>query len=231
RLETPYVTGASAAHGGGGDPSPMTALGVFRGIQAALREAFGDDDPAGRTVAVQGLGSVGFRLCELLHEAGARLVVTDLRPDVVERAVRQFGADGVGPDEIFEVPCDVFAPCALGGVINDHTIPRLRCRIVAGSANNQLAEERHGAELEARGILYVPDYVINAGGVIHVADELAGYHAERVKKRVDQIYDRVAEVFSIARRAEIPTHKAADRMAEERIAVLRQIRSTYLPRA
>ncbi|MCL6575726.1 Glu/Leu/Phe/Val dehydrogenase [Kyrpidia sp.] len=228
RLETPYVTGVSVAAGGGGDPSPMTALGVFRSIQAALAEVYGSDDPAGRTVAVQGLGSVGYHLCKLLHQAGAELVVTDLREEAVQRAVREFGAEAVDLEGIYDVPADVFAPCALGGVINDGTIPRLKCRIVAGSANNQLAEDRHGAELEARGILYVPDYVANAGGVIHVADELEGYRPERVRARVEGIYDRVRDVFALARKKRIPAHQAADRLAEERIAVLRQVRSTFV---
>ncbi|MDI3257318.1 MAG: Glu/Leu/Phe/Val dehydrogenase [Kyrpidia sp.] len=228
RLETPYVTGVSPSSGGGGDPSPMTALGVFRSIQAALKEVFGSEDPAGRTVAVQGLGSVGFRLCELLHGAGANLVVADLREEAVARAIHAFGAGRADPDGIVDVDCDVFAPCALGGVINDRTISRLHCRIVAGSANNQLAEDRHGSELEARGILYVPDYVANAGGVIHVADEMQGYSPERVRTRVDQIYDRVRDVLAMARKKGIPANQAADRLAEERIAVLRQVRSTYV---
>lgn len=155
-------------------------------------------------------------------------MVTDLRKEAVQRAVREFGAEAVDLEDIYDVQADVFAPCALGGVINDGTIPRLQCRIVAGSANNQLAEDRHGAELEARGILYVPDYVANAGGVIHVADEIEGYRPERVRARVEGIYDRVRDVLALAREKGIPAHQAADRLAEERIAVLRQVRSTFV---
>lgn len=160
--ETRYVTGVSPAFGSSGNPSPVTAYGVYRGMKAAAKIAFGSDSLEGRTVAVQGVGSVAYHLCKHLHEEGARLIVTDIVRENVERAVRDFGAESVDPDKIYDVECDIFSPCALGAIINDETLPRLKCRVVAGSANNQLKEERHGDRLEELGIIYVPDYVINS---------------------------------------------------------------------
>jgi leucine dehydrogenase len=220
RLETPHVVGVDVTHGGSGDPSPFTALGVKEGMLACADETFGTPSPEGLTVAVQGLGHVGYQLCKLLHAEGARLIVTDLNLRVVEGAVREFGAKPVEPDEILSMPCDVFAPCALGAVINDDTLPKLRCSIVAGSANNVLAESRHGEALAERGILYAPDYVINAGGLINVADELEGYNETRATKRVTRIYDSVKKIIAIARRDGVPTYAAADTMALERIAAI-----------
>ncbi|MFS8514336.1 MAG: leucine dehydrogenase, partial [Planifilum fulgidum] len=171
---------------------------------------------------------VAYTLCKHLHEEGARLIVTDIVQENVERAVRDFGAESVEPDKIYDVECDIFSPCALGAIINDETIPRLKCRVVAGSANNQLKEERHGDRLHEMGITYVPDYVINAGGVINVADELLGYNRDRAMKKVETIYDNVLRVFEIAERDGIPSYQAADRMAEERIESLARSRSTFL---
>ncbi|MCL6597964.1 MAG: leucine dehydrogenase [Alicyclobacillus macrosporangiidus] len=227
-LETEYVTGVSQAYGSSGNPSPMTALGVFRGLQATAKTVYGSDDVAGRTVAIQGLGSVGWALAELLHRHGAKLVVTDINPDALRRAQAELGARVVAPAEIFSVDCDIFSPCALGAVLNDDTIPRLRCQAVAGSANNQLAEDRHGDMLHERGILYAPDYVINAGGLINVADELEGYHPERARQKVERIYDIMLNLYDLSQREGIPSHRAADRMAEARIAQMRQVRSTFI---
>ncbi|MCL6625582.1 Leu/Phe/Val dehydrogenase [Alicyclobacillus shizuokensis] len=227
--ETPYVTGVSQAYGSSGSPSPMTALGVFRGMQATAQVALGSADLAGRTVAVQGLGSVGYALAEYVHKAGGRLVVTDIHEEAVRRAANLLHAEVVDPNEIFSVECDIFAPCALGGVLNDDTIPRLRCQAIAGSANNQLAEPRHGNRLHEIGILYAPDYVINAGGVIHVADELEGYNRERAQAKVERIYDIMLQLYETAERERIPTYQAADRMAEARIEQLRRVTSTYIP--
>src|SRR5690606_1292060 len=226
--ETRYVTGVSPAFGSSGNPSPVTAYGVYRGMKAAAKIAFGSDSLEGRTVAVQGVGSVAYHLCKHLHEEGARLIVTDIVRENVGRAVRDFGAESVDPDKIYDVECDIFSPCALGAIINDETLPRLKCRVVAGSANNQLKEERHGDRLEELGIIYVPDYVINAGGLINVADELLGYNRERAMKKVETIYDNVLKVFEIAKRDGIPSYKAADRMAEERIQSMARSRSTFL---
>ncbi|MHB1685188.1 MAG: Leu/Phe/Val dehydrogenase [Bacilli bacterium] len=227
--ETRYVTGVSQAYGSSGDPSPVTALGVFRGLQASVREVYGSDDLGGKTVAVQGLGHVGYDLCRQLHEVGAKLIVTDISDTMVKRAVEEFGAMAVAPQDIVASECDVFAPCALGAVISDDTIPLLRCKVVAGSANNQLAEERHGDLLHEMGILYAPDYVINSGGLINVADELEGYNADRAQKKVEGIYDIMRKIFAMSRELHIPTYQAADRMAEARIAAIKQVRSTFLP--
>ena len=227
-LETDYVTGVSPAYGSSGNPSPVTAYGVYRGMKAAARLAFGQDDLSGKVIAVQGVGNVAYHLCRYLHEEGARLIVTDIREDNLSRAVRDFGAKAVGVSEIYGADCDIFSPCALGAVLNDATIPLLKARVVAGSANNQLKEDRHGDMLHAKGILYAPDYVINAGGVINVADELQGYSRDRAMKKVEGIYDRLLRVFEIAERDGVTPNKAADRMAEERIARLAKSRNTFL---
>jgi leucine dehydrogenase len=227
-METNYVTGVSQAYGSSGNPSPMTALGVFRGMQATAKVALGSEDLAGKTVAIQGLGNVGYAVAQYVHNAGGKLVVTDINPDSVKRAVEQFDAKAVDIADIFDVECDIFAPCALGAIINDKTIDRLRCKIIAGSANNQLAEDRHGDTLHNRGILYAPDYVINSGGVINVADELEGYNAERAKKKIDNIYNIMLDLYATAERENIPSYVAADHMAEARINQMRQVRSTFL---
>ena len=220
QVETSYVVGADVSYGGSGDPSPFTALGVLQGMQACVEEVFGTPSLEGRTVAVQGLGHVGHHLCRLLHEEGARLMVTDLRTDTVEQVVQKFSAKAVEPNEILSLRCDVLAPCALGAVINDQTLPKLRCWIVAGSANNVLQEARHGSALAERGILYAPDYVINAGGLINVADELEGYNERRATKRVMRIEDSMRRIITISKRDGIPANEAADTLALERIATI-----------
>ncbi len=213
-METDYVSGLA---GRSGDPSPVTAHGVFRAIQASAKERWGSDDMGGRTVAIQGCGHVGYYLAKELHEAGAKLVVTDIDSERVKRVLNEFGARAVGADEIYAVQADVFAPCALGAVINDTTIPLLKVEIVAGAANNVLLEERHGDELDKRHIMYAPDYVANAGGVINVYGELAGWTSARSFRKADEIYDTILKVFAIAKTEKIPTYLAADRLAEQRI--------------
>lgn len=227
-LETDFVTGVSSSYGASGDPSPMTARGVWRGMKAAAMEAYGSDSLKEKTIAIQGLGHVGYYLAKHLHEEDAKLIVTDIHDDVIKRVVDEMGATAVGPEEIFGVKADIFAPCAMGAVINDETIPQFKFKIIAGAANNVLKEERHGDKLHELGILYAPDYVINAGGVINVADELEGYNYERALTKVEMVYDNVAKVIEIAKRDKIPTYKAADRMAEERIEKIGRVRSTYL---
>jgi leucine dehydrogenase len=230
-METNYVTGISPAYGSSGNPSPMTALGVFRGMQATAKVALGTDDLAGKTVAIQGLGSVGYSLAEHLHRVGAKLIVTDINDAALARASRELEAQVVGPSEIFDAACDIFAPCALGAIVNDETIGRLRCQAIAGSANNQLADERHGDILHEKGILYAPDYVINSGGVINVADELEGYNSDRAQKKVENIYNIMLEVYDVSKRQNIPSYLAADHMAEARIAQMRQVNSTFVQNA
>jgi leucine dehydrogenase len=218
RMETRFVTGIPRALGGSGDPSPMTALGVFQGIRACAAKVFGSDDLSGRRVAIQGMGNTGFHLGQYLKKAGAGIFVTDLDPDRVKRAVVELDAEAVGTDDIYDVDADIFSPAALGGTINDDTIPRLKARIVAGSANNQLAEEeRHSLDLQKKGILYAPDFVINAGGLINVANELVGYNNEVATTQVNAIYDIIARIIAIAEAKKVTTGEAANTLAEERI--------------
>jgi leucine dehydrogenase len=223
-METDYVTGLA---GRSGDPSPVTAHGVFRAIQASAKERWGSDDLVNKVVAIQGCGHVGYFLAKELHEAGAKLVVSDIDAERVKRVVSEFVARAVASDEIYGVQADIFAPCALGAIINDKTIPQLKAEIVAGAANNQLLEERHGDALEARGVLYAPDYVANAGGVINVYSELAGWTSARSFRKADEIYDTVRKVFEIARDETIPTYLAADRLAEQRIRAVGSMIRTW----
>ncbi|KAB0443665.1 Leu/Phe/Val dehydrogenase [Lysinibacillus fusiformis] len=226
--ETDYVTGISPAFGSSGNPSPVTAYGVYRGMKAAAKEAFGSESLEGLKVSVQGLGNVAYKLCEYLHNEGAKLVVTDINQAAIDRVVNDFDAIAVAPDEIYAQDVDIFSPCALGAILNDETIPQLKAKVIAGSANNQLKDSRHGDYLHELGIVYAPDYVINAGGVINVADELYGYNRERALKRVDGIYDSIEKIFAISKRDGIPTYVAANRLAEERIARVAKSRSQFL---
>ncbi|HEX8726351.1 MAG TPA: Glu/Leu/Phe/Val dehydrogenase [Gemmatimonadaceae bacterium] len=223
-METDYVSGLA---GRSGDPSPVTAHGVFRAIQASAREKWGSDDLAGKTVSLQGCGHVGYYLARELHDAGAKLIVTDIDAERVKRVVSEFGARAVEADDIYTAEADIFAPCALGAVINDKTLPLLKVEIVAGAANNQLLEERHGDALEKKGILYAPDYVANAGGVINVYSELAGWTSERAFRKADEIYDTVLRVFHIAKHDKLPTYEAADRLAELRIKAVGSMVRTW----
>ena len=214
--ETSHVAGRP---GRSGDPSPVTAHGVLAGIRAAAAHRFGGDGLDGVRVAVQGLGSVGMALADRLHAAGARLTVTDMSETRVAEAGARFGATATGPEEIYDADADIFAPCALGAVLNDGTVPRIRAGIIAGAANNQLAEDRHGEALRARGILYAPDYVINAGGVINISCELAGpYDPDTALTKVSAIGPTLAEVFRRAEAEDRPTNTIADMIARERLA-------------
>jgi leucine dehydrogenase len=223
-METDYVSGLA---GRSGDPSPVTAHGVFRAIQASAKERWGSDDLANKTIAIQGCGHVGYYLAKELHEAGAKLIVTDIDADRVKHVVAEFHARAVGAEEIYGAQADVFAPCALGAIINDKTIPLLKCEIVAGAANNVLLEERHGDELVKRNIMYAPDYVANAGGVINVYSELAGWTSARALRKADEIYDTILKVFEIAKTEKIPTYLAADRLAEQRIRAVGSMVRTW----
>jgi leucine dehydrogenase len=214
-METGHVAGLA---GKSGDPSPVTAHGVFRAVQASANRRWGTDSLEGKTVSIQGCGSVGSYLAKELHEAGATLIVSDIDSAKAARVAKATGATIVEGDAIFSAAADIFSPCALGGIINDTTIPKLKVEIVAGGANNQLLEDRHGDELERRNILYAPDYVANAGGVINVYGEVAGWDAQRAHEKADEIYDTILKVFDIAESKHIPTYEAADRLAEQRLA-------------
>jgi leucine dehydrogenase len=224
-LETRHVVGLQ---GKSGDPSPVTAFGVYRGMKASAGWRFGADSLAGKTVAVQGCGNVGYHLCRYLAEEGAHLVVTDISPDKARKVADAFAARVVGPEEIYGVAADVFAPCALGAVVNDRTLPQFKVKIIAGGANNVLAEPRHGDELERRGILYAPDYVINAGGLINVNSELMGWPADRALRKAGEIYETMLKVYELAKDEKLPTYQAADRLAEMRIAMAVRLRRTWV---
>lgn len=215
---TPYVVGIHHEKGSG-NPSPFTAWGVFRGIQAALREVSGSDLVAGKTVAIQGLGSVGYELCKILFWHGASLIVTDIDREKVEQAEREFSAQGVAPNEIFGVACDVFSPCALGAIINPDTIKRLRCKAIAGASNNQLLTDKEGEQLHRMGILYTPDFVINGGGLINVTEEAAelGYDPQTAQNKTDKIYDQLKLIFTIAKENGISPLKAVMRLVDYRL--------------
>ena len=200
-----------------GDPSPATAYGTFVGIKAAVKERLGRDSLDGLKVAVQGLGNVGFDLARQLKAAGAQLWVTDIHREPLVRAAKKFEATVVAPEEIFGLDVDVFAPCAMGAIINDQTLPQLKAKVVAGAANNQLAEPRHGLALMHKGILYAPDYVINAGGIIDVYYERTGnFDRAELTAHIERIYDNLMEIFARARKEERPTGEVADAIAEER---------------
>ena len=221
---TRYVAGLGAAPGAaGGDPAPKTALGVYLGIRCAVRFGLGRSDLEGLTIAVQGLGSVGYRLAALLAAEGARLQVADVREAAVQRACEELGASAVGVEDVLAEDVDVLAPCALGAVLNAQSIPRLRARIVAGAANNQLAQAEDGQSLLAAGILYAPDYVINAGGIISVSREYQGGATEaQVLDDIGQIPVRLMEIFERARRENRTTNAVADEMARERLSARRR---------
>lgn len=215
--ETSHVAGLA---GRSGDPSPHTARGTFRAMQAAAEHRWGSHHLAGRTVAIQGCGHVGHFLAGELHRAGAKMVVTDVDPERVKRVVAICGAAAVSPADIYAVRADIFAPCALGAVINDDTIPQLRVEIVAGAANNQLLESRHGDLLASQGILYAPDYAVNAGGVINgTCIEMLGWDKRRTLNKIDAIYDTMMEIFHLASHERIPPYQAADKMAENAIGI------------
>jgi leucine dehydrogenase len=218
RARTPNVSGTT--QGGSGNPSPVTAQGVFLGLKAALAFRTGGDSLAGVRVAVQGLGSVGWSLCRQLHEAGAQLIVADIDPDRVTRAAEAFGAEAMPAGRIVEADADIFAPCALGGILSAETIPQLRAGIVAGAANNQLARHEDARLLLERGVLYAPDYVINAGGLMNVAAELDrdGYDRERVMARLAGIPATLNEIFAMADKLSKPTNDVAQAIAQQRIA-------------
>lgn len=227
--ETNYVSGVARIHGGSGNPSPFTALGVKKGMEAACMKTFGNIDLKGKVVAIQGAGSVGCHLGKYLHESGAKLFVCDINEDHLKRFKEVVpNSEIVSVDEIYDVDCDIYAPCALGATVNDDTIDRLKCKIVAGAANNQLAEQRHGDILKEKGILYAPDYLINAGGLMNVSIEFEGWSEGKANRMVNTIYDTTLKIFKLSEEQNIPVYKATDLLAEKRIASIRGIKGKYL---
>jgi leucine dehydrogenase len=229
RRETRWVTGVSERLGGSGDPSPVTAWGVYQGLRACAEEALQTSSLEGVRVVVQGVGKVGYHLAKHLHEAGAVVTVADVDVDAVARAAREFGADTVEPAKAHAVECDIFSPCALGAVIRDDTLPGLKCAVVGGAANNQLERPEHGDALHEMGILYAPDFVINSGGVMNVADELIGYDRERAMKKVEGIYRTLREVFQRSRMEGGTPARAAEQLARDRIEHVGRVRLLWVP--
>ena len=217
--QTKWVAGLVRGEAASGDPSPFTAHGVFCGIRASIKHVSGSDDLKGVRVAIQGLGNVGYNLCRELHNAGAELVVTDIHDYHIDRVVKEFGAEMVAVDAIIRQDVDVFAPCALGAVINDDSIPLLKAKIIAGAANNQLAETRHGEAVRKLGILYAPDYLINAGGIMNVANEIKGVPVtfDAGMNAVEVVYDTLLEIYAKADQEGRPTSEIADELAQARI--------------
>ena len=228
--ETDNCVGVHQVHGGSGDPSPFTAFGTLQGIRASLAHHFNSEEVGDYSYAVQGVGHVGFELVKLLRNEGAKVFVTDINEEAVAAAV-DLGCEAVGLDEIYDVDADVFCPTALGAIVNEQTIPRFKFKIVCGAANNQLATEECGDELAGRGILYAPDYAVNAGGLMNVSIEFEGYNRERAKRMMRTIYYNVGKIFQIADRDGITTWKAADRMAEERIATIGKLKLPFMGRS
>ncbi len=232
RMETKYVTGISRALGGSGDPSPVTALGTYRGMKACVEKVFGTQSLKGLRIAVQGLGHVGYYLVRHLHDEGAKLIVNDVDMERVKKVVSEFGAESVNGDEIYSVDADIFAPCALGAIVNDDTIPKFRFKIIAGAANNQLKDEaKHGQMLIDRKIAYAPDYVINSGGLINVYNELEGYNQEKALSQAKGIYDIVKSILELSDREKIPTYVASNRIAEDRIYHIGRIKQNYVSKS
>lgn len=226
-METPWVTGIPKDFGGSGDPSPYTAHGTLMGIKASAKWQYGSDSLKGMRIAVQGLGNVGTHLVKYLVEEGAKVTVTDIDADRVKSHVDQFGVSAVSPDEILFQECEVLAPCALGAIVNDSTISRFKTKVICGGANNLLAEPKHGDQLRELGILYAPDYVVNAGGLMNVFVELEGYSQDRAFEKTKAVYENVWKVFEIAKRDNIGTHTAADRMAKERISTIGKLKQRH----
>ena len=228
-LHTPYVSGLPEYRGGSGSPSLMTAFGTYVGMKAAAKKAFGTDSLEGKTISVQGVGSVGEFLVEYLAKENAKIFITDVFEDRIKKVASRFNVTVVGPDEIYDVPADIYSPCAMGATVNDDTLNRLKVQVIAGCANNQLADEHiHGTECMRRGIVYVPDFVINSGGVINIATEIAGsYNRAWATAKTEEIYDRVTQVLNVADSQQRNAQVVATEMAWQRIQDIARIKATY----
>jgi leucine dehydrogenase len=228
RMETKYVTGIPKALGGSGDPSPVTAYGVYVGMKACAKFKWGSDSLTGKKIAVQGAGQVARYLCEHLFTEGAEIYLTDIIEAKVKKVLETVRANVVKPEDIYDTDAEIFSPNALGAIINDNTIHRLKAEIIAGGANNQLENEPvHGPKLIEKGILYAPDYVINAGGLINVANELEGYRQDRALKQAETIYETITRILNISSRENIPTYEASNKIAEERLHQVGRISNIY----
>jgi leucine dehydrogenase len=229
-METKYILARPKEEGSSGSSGVTTAYGIFVGLKACAKFLWGDENLRNRKIAVQGLGAVGEPLLPYLKDAGLQVIATDINQKTLRRLQSKYGFKTVKPEAIYDVGCDIFCPCAIGGILNDKTIPKLKCEVVAGCANNQLEdEESHGRMLHERSILYAPDYIINAGGVIQAIDEIQGYHAERARMKTERIYNRLLSIFETAKREGILPLEAANRYAESRIRAIQKIRRLYVP--
>ncbi len=227
-METKYVTGIPELLGGGGDPSPVTAYGVYLSMKASARECWGSDNLKGKKVAVQGIGHVGENLVRHIVKEGAKVWVTDINAGRSAKIAKETGAEVVTGDALYDLDMDIYAPCALGATINPQSLSRLKCAVICGAANNQLAQETvQGEEVGKKGILYAPDFVVNAGGLINVYNELLGYNRERAMKQAEAIYENVATVFRISKEENIPTYRAANRLAEQRITAIGKVKLSH----
>lgn len=228
RMETQYVTGYPETMGGSGDPAPIAAKGVLMGMKACVRDLYGNDTLAGRSVLVQGIGHVGETLVKLLRDENTKVYVSDINEERVRQVAKKYGAQAVSNNNIFDIDADIYAPCALGATINSSTIKKLKCAIIAGSANNQLEDEAiHGRMLLDKGILLAPDYVINAGGLINCYSELMNFSRKRTLQLTENIYDATRSILKLSKTENIPTIEAANRIAEKRIADIKKIKTSY----
>lgn len=228
KMETDHVVGLPDYMGGGGDPSPVTAYGVYMGMKASMKELTGHDSLAHKTVVVQGVGHVGEYLVSLLTEEGAKVIITDIYEDRIKSVVHKYGVHAVDPSQIYDVPMDIYSPCALGATVNDDTLSKLKASIICGAANNQLAnEEIHGEAVRKKGILYAPDYLVNAGGIINCYWEIIGYNREAAKAQAEKIYDTTLRIYQKSSTDNLPTYKAANQLAEERIAAIGRIKQSF----
>lgn len=228
RMETRHVTGVPESIGGSGDPSPVTARGVFMGIKACVKEQFGNDNLAGRSVAVQGIGHVGESLVALLRNENAKVYISDINEERLRQVARKYGAEAVPNNNLFDLDVDIYSPCALGATVNTETIGRLKASIIAGSANNQLADEEvHGAMLLQKGIMFAPDYLINAGGLINCYSELTGFSKKKTLQMAEHIYEATRKVLQKSKQEDIPTIEAANKIAEKRIEDIRKLKASY----
>jgi leucine dehydrogenase len=228
RMETQYVTGVPEIIGGSGDPSPVTAQGVFMGIKAAVKEHYGNDNLTGKSVIVQGIGHVGENLVRLLRDEKAKVYASDINEERLGKVAKKYGAEAISNNSIFDINADIYSPCALGATINTQTIKKLKCAIIAGSANNQLEDEHlHGQMLLDKGILFAPDYVINAGGLINCYSELMGFSKKRTLQLTENIYDATRNVLKLSKAENISSIEAANKIAEKRIADIKKVKSSY----
>ena len=227
-VETAFVVGISKSRGGSGNPSPYTARGVFRGMEATCTRAFGNRSVKGKRVALQGVGSVGSSLGKILDEHGAKIFFTDINPKNIEKFKELVpGAEWVGPDDIYDLDCDIYSPCGLGATVNDQTVERFKCKVVCGAANNQLAEPRHGIMLRERGIVYGPDYLVNAGGLMNVSVEFEGWSENKVMHMIDTIFDTTMKIFKISDEQDISVAEATDILAESRLKEVKKIQGGH----